>query len=79
MNKSLKVIYEHGVLRPLEPVSFQESEKITVMVLDHGKTDTESPADNCYDAAVRAGIIGIVDDAPHDLSTNPKYMERFGG
>lgn len=78
MNKSLKVIYEHGVLRPLEPVSFQEQEKITVLVLDQGITDSVSPAENCYDAAVRAGIIGIVEDAPHDLSTNPIYMDGFG-
>ena len=26
-----------------------------------------------------AGLIGCVDDAPADLSTNPKHMEGFGG
>jgi metal-responsive CopG/Arc/MetJ family transcriptional regulator len=33
---------------------------------------------SCYDVAVDAGIIGIADNLPADLSTNPKYMEGFG-
>lgn len=31
-----------------------------------------------YDALQESGLIGIVKDAPPDLSTNPKYMEGFG-
>lgn len=31
-----------------------------------------------YDVLNEAGLIGIVEDAPPDLSTNPKYMEGFG-
>ena len=31
-----------------------------------------------YDALSSDGLIGIVRDAPSDLSTNPKYMEGFG-
>jgi hypothetical protein len=31
-----------------------------------------------YDALNEAGMIGMVKDAPPDLSTNPKYMEGFG-
>jgi predicted transcriptional regulator len=26
----------------------------------------------------RSGLIGCIEDAPSDLSTNPKYMEGFG-
>ena len=38
----------------------------------HGLTESR------YDVARRAGVIGIVRDAPADLSTNPKYFEGFG-
>ena len=38
----------------------------------HGLTES------CYDVARRAGVIGIVRDAPADLSTHPKYFEGFG-
>ena len=31
-----------------------------------------------YDAMLEDGVLGIVKDAPPDLSTNPKYMEGFG-
>jgi predicted DNA-binding antitoxin AbrB/MazE fold protein len=78
MSKRLRVVYENGTLRPLEPVSFHEQEQMMVLVLDQENTSPEHPVENCYDAAVRSGVIGCVDDAPHDLSTNPKYMEGFG-
>ena len=31
-----------------------------------------------YQALKEAGMIGMIKDAPPDLSTNPKYMEGFG-
>ncbi len=31
-----------------------------------------------YEALNDAGMIGMIKDAPPDLSTNPKYMEGFG-
>ena len=31
-----------------------------------------------YDALMARGLIGCLEDAPPDLSTNPKYMEGFG-
>lgn len=43
-----------------------------------------TPRENCLDVARRIGIVGIdnvgIDnDAPDDLSTNPEHMEGFGG
>ncbi len=38
-----------------------------------------SPRESCLDIARRIGIVGIYKDTPHDLSTNPKHMEGFGG
>jgi predicted DNA-binding protein len=34
--------------------------------------------DSCYEAARRAGVVGVVKKAPSDLSTNQKYLEGFG-
>ena len=33
---------------------------------------------SAYERAKKAGIIGVLKDAPADLSTNPKYFEGFG-
>jgi hypothetical protein len=32
-----------------------------------------------YDAFADDGSIGMIEDGPADMSTNPKYMEGFGG
>lgn len=39
---------------------------------------SEAGEESCYDAACRAGLIGVIKGGPSDLSTNPKYMEGFG-
>ncbi|RJP23428.1 MAG: DUF104 domain-containing protein [Candidatus Omnitrophota bacterium] len=75
MGKSLKVIYENGVLRPLEPVPFREHQQVTLMVLEKQETSHEGKMESCFDIAMRTGLIGSAEDAPHDLSTNPKYFE----
>ena len=33
---------------------------------------------SAYDALEALGVIGCVEDAPPDLSTNKKYMEGYG-
>jgi len=33
---------------------------------------------SAYDVLMQDGVLGIADDTPPDLSTNPKYMEGFG-
>jgi metal-responsive CopG/Arc/MetJ family transcriptional regulator len=38
-----------------------------------------APRESCLDIARRIGIVGIYNDAPQDLSTNPEHMEGFGG
>ncbi len=41
--------------------------------------DGKKPVESCLDIARRIGVVGIYKDAPADLSTNPAYMEGFGG
>ena len=36
------------------------------------------PRENCYELALRLGLLGSVKGLPPDLSTNPDYMEGFG-
>jgi hypothetical protein len=37
-----------------------------------------APQETVHAAMVRLGLLGCVQDAPADLSTNPRYMEGFG-
>lgn len=44
----------------------------------HRRKNGNGKQKSFYDALEEAGLIGIVKDAPPDLSTNPKHMEGFG-
>jgi predicted DNA-binding antitoxin AbrB/MazE fold protein len=37
--KSLKAVYEQGVLRPLEPLDLPESEEVTVTIIEEPSTE----------------------------------------
>jgi hypothetical protein len=39
----------------------------------------DGACETLYEKMKRTGAIGMVKDAPADLSTNRKYMEGFGG
>jgi predicted DNA-binding antitoxin AbrB/MazE fold protein len=55
MRKSLKAVYENGVLRPLEPVELEEHAQVTVRIVERvagvlgetlrGQSDPTSPED----------------------------------
>ena len=38
----------------------------------------EEASMTAYEHAVKAGLIGLIDSAPRDLSANPKYFDGFG-
>jgi hypothetical protein len=38
----------------------------------------EAPAENARQMAERLGILGSIKGLPHDLTSNPEYMEGFG-
>jgi hypothetical protein len=42
-------------------------------------TTAGAGGESFYDVLVREGILGGGKGLPRDLSTNPKYMEGFGG
>ena len=39
MTRSLQAVYENGVLRPLEPLGFNEHQQVTVTVTDYENGD----------------------------------------
>jgi predicted DNA-binding antitoxin AbrB/MazE fold protein len=81
MPQSLKAIYENGVLRPLERVHLEEHQKVTLTIMEGDLAQAGSRSrskESCYDLAARRGIIGLVKNAPSDLSTNPSHFDGFG-
>jgi hypothetical protein len=56
------------------PTSDQEKVLAFVKRLQHGAVLPES----LYDKARRLGAVGIVTDAPPDLSTNRRYLADLG-
>jgi predicted DNA-binding antitoxin AbrB/MazE fold protein len=69
MTRSLQAVYEHGVLRPLEPLALAEHQQFTVTLSDHADdslVDTaflrylESQADEAIELAdVRTALAKI--------------------
>jgi hypothetical protein len=59
------------------PIVFSEA-LARYRVEDSLSTDSDGSQESFYDAAVRVGLLGSIDDAPPDLSTNPRHMEGFG-
>lgn len=58
--------------RLIEALEQVEPTKLEEKRAENGKVLT------LYDAMNERGLIGFMEDAPPNLSTNPKYMEGFG-
>jgi predicted DNA-binding antitoxin AbrB/MazE fold protein len=41
MSKQIEAIYEHGVLRPLEPLNLDESQRVTIIIADDGEGEED--------------------------------------
>nr|VFJ53936.1 MAG: Protein of unknown function DUF104 [Candidatus Kentron sp. FM]VFJ54804.1 MAG: Protein of unknown function DUF104 [Candidatus Kentron sp. FM]VFK08902.1 MAG: Protein of unknown function DUF104 [Candidatus Kentron sp. FM] len=51
---SIAAIYEHGVLRPLEPLTLPENRKVTIRILPEPVADKDDPA---IESLVRSGVL----------------------
>jgi predicted DNA-binding antitoxin AbrB/MazE fold protein len=78
MIQHINAIYEHGVLKPLGPLELSEQEVVSISVESAKSVKPEETEQTLYEMLDEAGLIGCIEDAPSDLSTNPKYMEGFG-
>jgi len=57
----------------------QEDEEVTLVASAISSAAFNGQSPTCYEVAKKARIIGMVKNAPSDLSTNKKYLEGFGG
>ena len=80
MAKYFKAIYENGVFRPLEAVALPEHQEVTLAVHedDHAAANAKDTR-NAYDLAQELGLIGLIANAPANLSTNKAHFQGFGG
>ena len=78
MGKVLKAVYENGVFRPLEPVALEEHQTLTITLNDLAQKPDADSGESCFDILDKLGLVGAIDDAPDDLSTNKAHFENFG-
>ena len=76
--KHLRAVYENGVFRPLDPVTLDEHREVMLSVIDEQPHPANGDGKTCLDLARELGLIGIVKNAPPDLSTNKAHFEGFG-
>jgi predicted DNA-binding antitoxin AbrB/MazE fold protein len=41
MSRQIEAIYENGVLRPLEPLDLDESQRVTIIIADDGEGEED--------------------------------------
>jgi predicted DNA-binding antitoxin AbrB/MazE fold protein len=57
MNESIAVIYEGGVLRPLQPLALPEHSRLEVQIIRRRRSSADQRK-AAYDALQAAGVIG---------------------
>lgn len=76
MIKQVEAVYENGMLRPLEPLSLEEHQHVTVVISEAHAVPERSHMDADYLAAVRAevaamGSIPTLDEIHRITSKDP--------
>jgi predicted DNA-binding antitoxin AbrB/MazE fold protein len=56
MTRQVEAVYENGTLRPLEPLTLEEHQRVTVTIEDAPKGSAESWIDHEYHAALEAAV-----------------------
>jgi predicted DNA-binding antitoxin AbrB/MazE fold protein len=54
MPRQVEAVYENGLLRPLEPLTLEEHQRVTVTIDDAAKDSAASWIDHEYHAALEA-------------------------
>jgi len=68
MNKEIAVVYEHGLIRPLQPFEMQEGEQFYIIVVAH-----EEPRANGNAAEMLAEIAALPLEGPNDSFTGREH------
>ena len=68
------------ILRRFDKLSSEEREKLIEHLEQRQATATngEESGRTVLDGFKARGLVGSIEDAPPDWTTNPKYMEGFG-
>ena len=61
MTKEIEAVYEHGLIRPLEPLELPEGARLDLIVITH-----ESPKTNGNAAKILAEIAALPLEGPSD-------------
>lgn len=87
MSDTFQAIYEHGLLRPLQPLDLSEQEVVSLTVTNRAKPAAEKPEDE--EAAIRrqqAALLAFVEraaaeqgNAPSDGLTNRDHDKIIYG
>lgn len=56
----------------------KSEQEVIIEVLEKYLEIEETLEQNCYDRALELGVIGVAEDLPSDLSTNPDYFIGLG-
>jgi len=75
---SVRIAPETERLLRREAAANGRSESAVVRAALEAYFQGRGPAETAYGVALRAGMIGCVEKAPSDLSTNRKHFEGFG-
>ncbi len=64
MPRTIRAVYDHGVLRPLEDVKLPEQGEVTIVILDD-----DLPADAMAQLAASGGAFDFLADPAEDVYT----------
>ncbi len=56
MSRQVEAVYENGLFRPLEPLTLEEQQHVTVIIEDAPKGSAEPWIDHEYRAALEASV-----------------------
>jgi len=56
----------------------KSEQEVIIEALEKHLEIEETTEQTCYDLALKLGVIGIAEDLPSDLSTNPDYFIGLG-
>ncbi|MBP0016922.1 MAG: hypothetical protein J7647_05110 [Cyanobacteria bacterium SBLK] len=76
LNISLSTDLKQQLQKAVE-ITQKNEQQLIVEALEKHLAELTKPQ-NCYDLALKLGVIGVAENFPSDLSTNPDYFTRFG-
>ncbi|HMO84486.1 MAG TPA: antitoxin family protein [Lacipirellulaceae bacterium] len=78
MTPHIDAIYDHGVLRPIEPLDLPDGARVHLQIVPSresaGSASESMPAEPSTLAERLQSVIGSIDDLPEDSSSN---LDRY--